>query len=104
MPRSRMYWDQFRAFRANRRLHYHIKNAALVSLACAWFIALFFPTLIDLSKGLGGFAVAVLLIKFCFQPKVICRVSKRLSSEYTTVAATRMPVSFPQLYLAYTGK
>ena len=95
---------EFRAFRANRRLHYHFQSAAILALLLAIVIAFFWPSYLDASKVLGSLALAVLVAKFCFQPAVVVYIpEKTLDTEFTTPALTRMSVTFPRLYIAYTG-
>ena len=95
--------DAFRAFKANRRMHYQIQNAAIMALVIAAAAALLWPSCELASKIIAVFAAGVLLAKFSLQPAFICYIEEKHSSEYSTINATRQSVSFPRLYIAYTG-
>jgi len=97
------FFQGFLAFRANRRLHYHIRNAAGILLFIAVMLPALLPSAEPAMRCIAIFAAAVLASIYYFQPEVICYTPSRWSSEYTSVSMRREVVHFPRIYLAYTG-
>ena len=93
----------FRAFRANRRLHYHIHNAAVIVLLVSLLMPVLWPSVELASKVLITVSVGVLFAKFCLQPAVICYIPSKFSSDYIAGSCNKSIVQFPCLYIAYTG-
>jgi hypothetical protein len=87
------------------------QEAALSHSECCNFIlffavvlALFWPSYLYISKVVGSLALAVLVTKFCCQPAIVCYIpSQEFTSEFSTTAMRKIPVTFPSLYIAYTG-
>lgn len=95
------FLDGFKAFRANRRLHYHIQNAAICCVLFASVVPWFWPKLELASRTVAVIALLVLSAKILFQPEVICRIPE-MKFEYVRGVRNKI-VHFPRLYIAHTG-
>ena len=101
------FLDRFKAFRANRWLHYQIQNAAICCILFASVAACFSgwqndPNLETALQTVAVIALLVLAAKFLFQPKVICYVPE-VYMEYVKGNLRKEIVRFPRLYVAHTG-
>ena len=95
------FLDGFKAFRANRRLHYQIQNAAICCILFATVAPWFWPKLELASRTVAVIALLVLSAKILFQPEVMCRIPE-MKFEYVRGVRNEI-VRFPRLYIAQTG-
>jgi hypothetical protein len=98
-----LFFQGFLAFKANRRMHHHIQNAAVIAIFIAVLLQQVWPSADLASKSIVILALGLLLVKFYFQPAVICYIPSKYTSEYTGTTLRRDLHIFPRLYLAYTG-
>ena len=97
------FFDGFLAFRANKRMHDHIQNAACIAILIGVLLQLLWPRAELAPKSIILIASVVILLKSYLQPAVICYIPRNYTSEYTALACRKQATGFPRLYLAHTG-